>query len=174
MCLSLILSIAIGAIYCATCNATPASHQNKVSATHVEDARMSNDVVDRRFLRVDQEKEETDKEERAFTESGKVKALAKEVLGDSNKATAAFEKWTRKGYSLDTISKNLKETKYRPVYKGYKVNTQARGILEDPDRAPRIFQLWKDKGFTLTQINNWLKDPKFSRVYNGYLTHLYD
>ncbi|KAK1941528.1 hypothetical protein P3T76_007394 [Phytophthora citrophthora] len=173
--LSLILSIAIGAI--AACNATPASHQNKVSATHVEDARMSDDVVDRRFLRVDQEKEETDKEERAFTAEMKVKALAKEILGDSTKATAAFAKWTRKGYSLDDISTWLKtetKAKYVPVYKGYQVNTQARGILADSDRAPRIFQLWQEKGYTLSQIDNWLDDPKFSMVYNGYLTHLYD
>ncbi|KAK1941215.1 hypothetical protein P3T76_007081 [Phytophthora citrophthora] len=174
--LSLILSIAIGAIYCATCNATPASHQNKVLATHVEDARMSNDVVDRRFLRVDQEKEETDKEERAFTKSGKVTKSAEKILADSTKATAAFEKWTRKGHSLDEISAWLKtetNAKYVPVYEGYQVNTQARGILADPDRAPRIFQLWQDKGFTLTQINNWLKDDKFLQVYNSYHGHLY-
>ncbi|KAK1941273.1 hypothetical protein P3T76_007139 [Phytophthora citrophthora] len=136
---------------------------------------MSNDVVDRRFLRVDQEKEETDKEERVFTKSEKVTKLAEKILGDSTKATAAFAKWTRKGYSLDDISTWLKteaNAKYVPVYEGYQVNTQARGILADPDRAPRIFQLWQDKGFTLTQIDNWLDDPKFHQVYNGYLTHL--
>ncbi|KAK1941375.1 hypothetical protein P3T76_007241 [Phytophthora citrophthora] len=171
--LSLILSIAVGAIYCAPCNASPA-YQNKVSMAHVEDARVSYDVVDRRFLRVQEEKEETDKEERVFTQI-KVKLLAKEILRDSTKASAAFEKWTRTGHSLDDISTWLNtktQAKYVPVYDGYQVNTQARGILADSDRAPRIFELWKEKGYTLSQIDNWLKDPQFSKIYNGYLTHL--
>eukprot|EP00644_Phytophthora_capsici_P006670 jgi/Phyca11/103340/e_gw1.8.893.1 len=117
--LSFLLPVAMAAIYCATCNATADSDQNKMSTVHSLDARLNDEAGGRRFLRVNQEEEDVDAEERGYFEKAAVKKMAKAIMADPSKADEVYNTWAEKGYTLSKMSEYLKAKKYDQVYNGY-------------------------------------------------------
>ncbi|KAG1713369.1 hypothetical protein DVH05_001156 [Phytophthora capsici] len=129
--LSFLLPVAMAAIYCATCNATADSDQNKVSMVQSLDARLNGQADGTRFLRAHHEnEEESDREERGLTdlfktEKAAVKKMAKAIMADPSKADDVYQKWADKGYTLTQLSDFLKSKtrgKYDRVYNGYAIH----------------------------------------------------
>eukprot|EP00644_Phytophthora_capsici_P018140 jgi/Phyca11/113768/e_gw1.25.501.1 len=129
--LSFLLSVAMAVIYCATCNATVDSDQNKVSMVQSLDARLNGQADGTRLLRTHHENEqESDREERGLTdlfktEKAAVKKMAKAIMADPSKADEVYMKWEAKKYTLTQMSNFLKSKtkgKYDQVYNGYVIH----------------------------------------------------
>ncbi|KAG1713354.1 hypothetical protein DVH05_001143 [Phytophthora capsici] len=122
--LSFLLAAAMATVYCATCNATVDSDQNKVSMVQ---SRLNGQADGTRFLRTHHENEqESDREERDLTDvfetkKAAVKKLAKEVMADNRRAKDVFQLWKEKGYTLDELNTFLKSAKYQHVYNQYMI-----------------------------------------------------
>eukprot|EP00644_Phytophthora_capsici_P018134 jgi/Phyca11/114071/e_gw1.25.532.1 len=122
--LSFLLAAAMATVYCATCNATADSDQNKVSMVQ---SRLNGQADGTRFLRTHHENEqESDREERDLTDvfetkKAAVKKLAKEVMADNRRAKDVFQLWKEKGYTLDELNTFLKSAKYQHVYNQYMI-----------------------------------------------------
>ncbi|EGZ13867.1 Avr1b-1 avirulence-like protein [Phytophthora sojae] len=129
--LSFVLSLVVAIGYVVTCNATEYSDETNIAMVESPDlvrrSLRNGDIAGGRFLRAH---EEDDAGERTFSVTdlwNKVaaKKLAKAMLADPSKEQKAYEKWAKKGYSLDKIKNWLaiadpkQKGKYDRIYNGY-------------------------------------------------------